>query len=181
MNGTRKDIPTLDKTIVAINEFGETDDGSCAWAVLGEVGQRISEFKHLHNQIPAIIQALYDLHGLGIVHGDARLPNIVYCGSDGWKWIDLRHSRANVGTFVKDWLSLLSSISSRFGVDLSCITESSLIAMCSADFLQHAADSPYASYKGQPEYLALKACICERVQPAAAAVSAAAALAATAV
>ena len=168
MNGTRQDIPTIDKNIVAIHEFGESDDGTCAWAVLGEVGQRISEFAHLHLQIPAIIQALYALHGVGVVHGDARLPNIVFCGRSGWKWIDLRHSRATVGTFVKDWLSLLSSISSRFGVDLSCITESSLIAMCSAGFLQHAPDSLYASYKGYHEYSALEACVFERVQQAAA-------------
>ncbi len=161
---------------MAIDEFGESDDRSCAWAVLGEVGRRVSELAQVHLHISAIIQALYDLHGLGVVHGDARLSNIVFCGRSGWKWTGLRRWRATVVNFVKDWLSLLSSISSQFGVDLSCITESSLITMCSAGFLQHAPDSRYASYKGHQEYLALAACIRARVQQATAALTAATAV-----
>ncbi len=149
---------------MAINEFDSSDDRLYAWAVLGEVGQRVSELTHLHGQIQAIVQALYALHRLGVVHGDARLPNIVHCGGSGWKWIDLRYFRATVGTFVNDWLSLSRSISSRFGVDLSCITESSLIAMCSAGFRQHAPNSPYSSYEGRQEFLDLQACIHARVQ-----------------
>jgi hypothetical protein len=120
-------IPAIDNLIVPVCAFNESDDRLSAWAMLGRVGQRLIEFSKPSEHVSAIVQALFKLHALGIAHGDARLPNIVYCGRDGWLWIDLRHSaRTSVSGFVADWKSLLSSLGRTFDVDASCISQSRL-------------------------------------------------------
>lgn len=108
----------MDRLVVAhLGLFLGQDIGGL---LLAEVGRPItrSECKDSTTVLTAVFKAMRDLHALGIVHGDARLANIVVCGrSDdsgavqardiSVKWIDLRWSRGSAKT---DWLCLLHSV-----------------------------------------------------------------------
>jgi hypothetical protein len=108
----------MDRLVVAHLEVFRSDD--IGGLLLAEVGRSItrSECKNSITVLSAVFSAMRDLHALGIIHGDARLANIVVCGrSDDsaavqarhstFKWIDLRWS---IGSAKTDWLCLLHSV-----------------------------------------------------------------------
>ena len=121
----------LSELVIPATGFGKLNDGSAAWLVLAEVGQSAYSTDRIPNahfesrmrkQIDAIFDQLAALHSLGIAHGDARLPNILYCRSGSgdrsgvWKWIDMRRPAGKLWSkyFSEDWLSLSQSIVHRF-------------------------------------------------------------------
>ncbi len=106
-----------------------------ARVLLGVVGKRVADFRDLRSQLLLILQALWRLHRLGVVHGDARLPNIVYCGGRGWMWIDLRVPfRATRDLLVGDWTTLLDSITrAMFGMDFRSVSEADVQALYTFD------------------------------------------------
>ena len=111
--------------------FDVDDSESNAWALLSIVGLGYREFRDLRAQLMPIFRALVRLHTLGVVHGDARLPNIVYCAAQGWMWIDMDAPFVMLSTkFFADWFCLLNDIQRVMPpIDFSSISESDLSAL----------------------------------------------------
>ena len=127
--------PGIVSVVVPYLRFQFDDSESNAWALLSIVGQGFREFADLRAQLMPIFRALVRLHTLGVVHGDARLPNIVYCAAQGWMWIDMDVPFVVSSTrFFADWYCLLNDIQrvkipSVPLIDFSSIAESALSAL----------------------------------------------------
>jgi hypothetical protein len=83
---------------------------SCAFAVLDRVGVAVRSPTG-ESEIVQILHALDALHRIGVIHGDPRLPNLVWV--DGrLLWIDLSHAAYNSTPELRrrDWYWLTKSI-----------------------------------------------------------------------
>ena len=115
-------------------DFHSDDAGQNSCALLAIVGEGTREFSHLPAQFMSIIGALRRLHRLGVVHGDARLPNIVYCGAQGWLWIDMNVPFViSSSGFFLDWWCLLKDIGRITPFELLSIAESDLLRLYQFD------------------------------------------------
>ena len=107
----REKQPTISSVVVQYVQFHADDAEQNSFALLAVVGQDTRKFANLPAQFMPIIGALRRLHRLGVVHGDARLPNIVYCGARGWMWIDMNVPfHLSSSGFLSDWWCLLKDI-----------------------------------------------------------------------
>ena len=126
----RSKYPSIVDLVIPVIECAVPKDHSFSWVALAEVGKSAygGEFtvRDIFGQIPKFIDRLAALHSLGVVHGDARLPNILYCTPGVWKWIDMRRTSGSLSTqnFVDDWESLVKSILHRFSVDCTTLPDS---------------------------------------------------------
>ncbi|KAF0690547.1 Aste57867_18063 [Aphanomyces stellatus] len=66
----------------------ERGDGSCASRLETIQRDMMEPFKCMGH----ILDGLRDLHGLGYIHGDVKLENVVYFGDAGYKLIDFDHT-----------------------------------------------------------------------------------------
>ncbi|KAJ3110013.1 hypothetical protein HDU96_006986 [Phlyctochytrium bullatum] len=78
------------------------DDGLGAAILISPVGEPLKRDDLTKNDIRSIFQSLFKLHQAGILHGDARLPNLIQHQTT-YLWIDFRpggFSRLDMDTFT---------------------------------------------------------------------------------
>jgi hypothetical protein len=99
----------------------------CSFAVLARVGSAVPLPTHAPHLVP-IFRALDTLHRIGVVHGDARLPNLILV-DQRLMWIDLVLASlpATLGPRRHDWNTLIDSIAHRLSKQATSEAVNSLV------------------------------------------------------